>query len=609
MYIITALPLKVIYPAHTEVPLTYFSRTRPEFGAIIHIPIRKKIVRGIVVSARPATSAKLSLKTASFIPKKIDVADDAFVLPASLFAAATNTARYYLQQRGAVLGTILLASLLPPRTQKANEVPAGTYREIFSVGNADARVRAYQDVLARATGSVWILCPTTARAKYLALSLASARPILIHSGKGKKQLRADYQTSLESRAVVIATASALGYITNRVSDIIIEDAANMHWVRTERPHIDTRILIRHVARAQQCILHWNAAHSSLALPTDLPPKKVLTFSDTATVHMVDMKKETEEKKRWTILSDALTDTLARLEGSAILYVSRKGYAPTLMCGDCGTVVRCASCAHVMALKISGERFLSCPHCKTTQHPEIRCAQCDSWNIIGYGVGVERVYEMLNALFPERPLIRFDRDAITSARKAVHAVQEFQSATRPILIGTDLINEHPSLHAQFACVVHVDNMFTYADYMVPERIWSTITNIRERSTQLMIQTHIPDDRIWQHFIGGTEDIFFSDERRGREIASLPPFTNLLRVTPPMPSERAHRIVSRFIEICTQQGVPAVITDTHLAPDEKRRAVWDIQFPADAWEKHADAIAPIVDKFPPDWTLVMNPQRDL
>lgn len=572
------------------------------------MPLRKKIVRGIVVAVSPATSAKMSLKTASFIPKKIEIPDGAFVLAPSLFSAATHTAQYFLQQRGAVLGTMLLSALLPQRTPELLAPASGTFRELYTVGNSHARARAYGDVIDHALGSVWILCPTVARADYLAAALSHVHPILMYGGKGKKQLREAYRASLEPRAVVIATVSSLGYISPHITDIIIEDASNFHWVRTERPHIDSRILIRNVARTTQSTLHWYAAHASLALPTDLPEKIILPPAAEAPIQMVDMKKETEEKKQWTILSDALTTTLSQLEGSAILYVSRKGYAPTLLCGDCGTVVRCASCAHVLSLKISGERLLSCPHCSLAQDTNIRCAHCDSWNITGYGVGAERVYELLATQFPDRPLIRFDGDAITSARMATAAVQAFQTATRPILIGTDFINEYPSLHASLVCIVHIDNMFTHVDYAVPERIWSTITNLREHGDHMMIQTHIPEDRIWQHMKEGSADAFFTGELRGRELALLPPYTRTLRVSAPAPSERATRIVTRFVELCTERGVPATIVNDD-AIDTKRRTTWDIQFPSTAWEAHAGDIALIADKFPPDWTLVMNPTRDL
>lgn len=602
MYIITVLPLKVIYPAHTEVALTYFARTRPPIGAVIEIPIRKKTARAIVVAVIPATSAKLSLKTASYVPKKIDIPERPFVLSEALVSAARTIAARSISQTGAVIGTMLLAKLLPeePAARGAN---ATAPEEHVVVGPYTSRIAYIRELIAKAHAPVWIFTPTHIRADALARALESNNPCVLHSARGKKQLHAVMTRAQHAPSVIISTPAGLGYLSGN-EHIVIESAENTHWVRSERPLIDMRLLIREVALRIRLSVSWCAAYPSLRLPEDLPKPLALPTTKTA-VQWIDMKKETEARGAWTEISSALTAALRETPERAILYVSRKGYAPTLMCADCGTPVRCAKCSHVTSLTATGERQLRCPHCHAQSSAEIRCVQCDSWNIKGYGVGIERICEMLRAQFPNRLILRFDGDTAPTTARAREILAEFAVADRAILVGTDLILEYPDLTAPLAAIVHMDNVFTHTDYETPDHIYGTTLELMERCSTLMIQSHLMEDRIWKHVAERTGDAFFAEEREGRTFAALPPFTHLLRITAPAPGERASRMITRFVDILRELGIATTLEEQSAVHPQR----WDITVARSDWDAHAERIADVTQKFPPDWSLVINPPRNL
>ena len=69
MFIIEVIPIAKGIGTDT---LSYFTSKEVSIGAVVLIPLRKKIIKGIVTSIRPALDIKSEIRGAPFAMKKLE---------------------------------------------------------------------------------------------------------------------------------------------------------------------------------------------------------------------------------------------------------------------------------------------------------------------------------------------------------------------------------------------------------------------------------------------------------------------------------------------------------------------------------------------------------
>ena len=73
----------------------------------------------------------------------------------------------------------------------------------------------------------------------------------------------------------------------------------------------------------------------------------------------------------------------------LVFRNRRGYAPVLLCYDCGWHADCPRCDRPMTLH-AGRRRLICHHCENSMAVPTACPSCASANISPQGQGTERL---------------------------------------------------------------------------------------------------------------------------------------------------------------------------------------------------------------------------
>src|SRR6185295_1925704 len=97
------------------------------------------------------------------------------------------------------------------------------------------------------------------------------------------------------------------------------------------------------------------------------------------------------------------------DGQVLVFLNRRGYAPTLLCTACGWVAPCKDCDARLTVHRSADR-LRCHHCGADAPLPSRCPQC-GFAVKPVGQGTERIEEVLAQIFPQMPLVRLDRDVV------------------------------------------------------------------------------------------------------------------------------------------------------------------------------------------------------
>jgi primosomal protein N' (replication factor Y) len=92
----------------------------------------------------------------------------------------------------------------------------------------------------------------------------------------------------------------------------------------------------------------------------------------------------------------------------VLFLNRRGYAPALICHQCGWSAACERCDAWYTWHQAGRR-LHCHHCDSVRPLPHHCPECGSNELIGSGVGTEQLEQLLGTVFPQYPVVRIDRD--------------------------------------------------------------------------------------------------------------------------------------------------------------------------------------------------------
>lgn len=196
------------------------------------------------------------------------------------------------------------------------------------------------------------------------------------------------------------------------------------------------------------------------------------------------------------LIDAVHDTLNRGE-QALLFLNRRGFAPSLLCHDCGWVAGCHQCDARMTVH-RHPPSLCCHHCNSRSHLPQACPQCNSKRLQSSGVGTEQTEQALQRFFPERPIYRVDSDSMSGRT----AMQDFRDAVAnegpAIILGTQMLSKgHDFPKVTLVGVLDADALLFNTDFRGEERFLQLITQVAGRAGRaqypgkVMIQTHHPE----------------------------------------------------------------------------------------------------------------------
>jgi primosomal protein N' (replication factor Y) len=245
--------------------------------------------------------------------------------------------------------------------------------------------------------------------------------------------------------------------------------------------------------------------------------------------LVDLRRHAAEQGLSTPAMQAIDQHL-KAGGQVIVFLNRRGYAPSLFCNSCGWVAPCAHCDARMTLHRRALK-LRCHHCGAQAPVPTICASCGQ-ALLPVGQGTERVEETLTRLFPDAPLARLDRDT-ASARGAIQTVLErVHSGDARILVGTQMLTKgHHFPEVTLVVILDADQGLFASDFRATERLAQTITQVagragrESRPGEVMIQTQFPEHPLLQRLIAEGYESFAASALEERREAGWPPYSRL------------------------------------------------------------------------------------
>ena len=254
-----------------------------------------------------------------------------------------------------------------------------------------------------------------------------------------------------------------------------------------------------------------------------------TGAPAPSVRVVDLRRQRLEHGLSPALLAAVGERLAR-EEQVLVFRNRRGYAPVLLCHDCGYSARCLRCEAAMTVHGSGAR-LRCHHCGARRPLPPACPDCGGLALQPQGAGTERLEQALAAAFPDAPLVRVDRET-TQGRDGVQKQFDRLGERGGILVGTQMLAKgHDLPRLTLVAVVGVDEGLFSADFRAPERLAQLLVQVSGRAGraalpgEVLLQTHHPEHPLLLTLLSGGYPAFAALALAEREAAGLPPFGHL------------------------------------------------------------------------------------
>ena len=266
--------------------------------------------------------------------------------------------------------------------------------------------------------------------------------------------------------------------------------------------------------------------------------------------IIDLREELKQKN-YSIFSRRLQSEMeVRLERKEqiLLFLNRRGYAGFISCRSCGHVIRCTHCDISMTLHKAEGNLLKCHYCGMTLAMPDRCPKCGSGYIGAFGMGTQKVAEMLAKRFPQARILRADRDSMRRKNSPMEVFRAFAKGEADILVGTQMVVKgHDFPNVTLVGVLAADMSMFSGDYMAGERTFQLLTQAAGRAGRgekpglAVIQTYQPEHYAVTCAAAQDYEAFYRQEILYRRLMHYPPAGHMMAV-----------IVEHMDEITAREG---------------------------------------------------------
>uniref|UniRef100_UPI000B3547FE replication restart helicase PriA n=1 Tax=Crenothrix polyspora TaxID=360316 RepID=UPI000B3547FE len=155
-----------------------------------------------------------------------------------------------------------------------------------------------------------------------------------------------------------------------------------------------------------------------------------------TFQLLDIRNKRMQEGLSATLIAEIKNTLAKNE-QVLLFLNRRGFAPTLICHGCGWVMRCVHCDANMVIHAQ-EKLLRCHHCGGEHRLIKNCPACKTDQLMPLGLGTERVENLLMTLFADKTIVRLDRDSTKLKGSLERYLSDINDGKADIILGTQML---------------------------------------------------------------------------------------------------------------------------------------------------------------------------
>jgi primosomal protein N' (replication factor Y) len=558
MYIITAIPLS---KNNQKEYLSYFSKINVPLGHIISVPVRNKEIDALVIETEEVINAKSDLKEASFQLKKINKIKGPSPFSRSFFNSCLRLKDYYLSTTGAIIKS-LSSSILLENISSLKKIPEEhPYEEnikqeklIFQASFSD-RLSYYKTLIREAFAkkeSIFICLPTRHDIDIFSSELSrgiESYVFSLNAKLSKKELIKKYNEiiGMDHPVLIISTGLFLSIPRHDIKTVIVEKESSEAYKQLSRPYLDVRTFAEIYTYFKKIKLIFGdtllrpeilGRYENGEYGEILPP--IYRFSRINSGFILDKRQE-ERTRNWNIIGpkakEIMDESLSSFK-SVFVFTIRKGLAPITVCKDCGQTLLCPSCSSPLVLydskkqkETESNRIFMCNKCGRKEDTKINCPNCSSWNLVPLGIGIDKVRQELEEIYPNKKIFQLDKESAKTEKEAEAIMSEFHKNKGSILLGTNLaLSFLNQTEINTSVITSLDGLFSIPSFDMTQKTIQVIEKLHHVTEQsVLIQTRIADNKILENILKGNILPIYREDLDERKTFNYPPFKRLIKIT--------------------------------------------------------------------------------
>lgn len=382
--------------------------------------------------------------------------------------------------------------------------------------------------------------------KHLNCKIYSYNSSISNSDKYQLWVEGESLADGDEPALIIGVRSSIFVPIKNLGLIIVDEEHDQSFKQDDRcPYNARDIAIKKASLLKIPIVLGSATpavDTFKAFQIDLPSQYIkmtqrVGESILPEIVLIDIRmKKTFDEDLWPLRQESIDEMKKSLQQDkqVLVFVNKLGFAGFLQCRACGKSFDCPNCT--TSLRVYKKRHsLECHVCDYKDVIPDQCDICGNMSMLQKGFGTEKLKEVLEHVFPEKRIERFDRDEITTIKKVEERLREFHDGSIDILVGTQMLSKgHNFEKVDLVIILGIDSQLNFPDYRSHERVYQQLTQVSGRSgryggdSKVVVQTLNPDNEIFEHVVNHNFTEFYTNEIEMREQCDSPPYSKLVMI---------------------------------------------------------------------------------
>jgi len=371
-------------------------------------------------------------------------------------------------------------------------------------------------------------------------ALPGVRTAVLHSRLAAGERRRQWLAAATGDAqLIVGTRLAVFAPLPRLGLIVVDEEQDASFKQQEGVRYHARDVAIYRARLRDVPIVLGSATPSLESYAQatrgryrwlkLPQRAVLQAA-LPEVRLVPNRASGSVEGIGSALQHAIAARLARNE-QVLLFINRRGYAPSLLCAACGWKAMCPRCdARLVVHRDAGR--LRCHHCSHAGNIPTACPECGNQDLLPLGFGTQRLERAVAELYPAARIVRVDRDS-TRRKDSFAAMRNAIAAGEvDIMIGTQMLAKgHDFPRLTLVGVLGADNALYSGEFRATERLFTLLVQVSGRAGrgalagEVLVQTDFADHPVYAALVAHDYDRFAAALLAERKSLGLPPFAHL------------------------------------------------------------------------------------
>ena len=417
-------------------------------------------------------------------------------------------------------------------------------------------------------GQVLVLVPEINLTPQLYQRIADALPgrnvVMLHSRvSGGERLRHWKAAAAGEIDIVLGTRLAVFAPLPRLALVVVDEEHDSSFKQQEGVRYHGRDVAVWRARQREIPILLGSATPSLETLVQAQrgrygwlnlPRRAAASAELPRVSFVPNRDAHALEGMSSALIEAIGLRLKREEQS-LVFINRRGFAPSLLCASCGWQAGCPRCSARLVVHRDA-RMLRCHHCTHAERLPLHCPECGNIDLLPIGHGTQRLEHALAANFPAARIARIDRDSTRNKGTFADLRDKVHAGAIDILVGTQMLAKgHDFPRLTLVGVLGADNALYSADFRATERLAALLFQVagragrRDLPGEVIVQTDFPNHPLARALAHHDYDALAEALLAERRAAMLPPLAHIALLVAEAPRRDA---VDAFLAAASDAG---------------------------------------------------------